>query len=568
MLAKLNFTLATVAIVASVLSSPLLAQIHAVVLSGDVVSNSPEQFVRVGGLALNDKGTVVFGATTTTSEGQNGNGFWAKDLSGVAEPIVLNGDQVFGFPPGVSFSSSPALHAYGNSGDVLIIGAIECSGDVENSNAICGNGPPIETRGIWRSDGQREALIARQGDVAPGLPEEAIFRSLVSKNLLNNRGEIAFNGLIVDATDTGLSGIWRTDDSGSVALVAIEGEQAAEIPNVENVTIPLGSPGLRGFNDNGTILLSARVYHEYLSVLPIGSTILSIAKPNEPRKLLARAQFLIPFEEIKATSASFRSIGSTALNNQEQVAAQVWLQGAGVVHPSSLTSLRPEAQSPPSNDRAIFAFEDGQEPKALIQSGNQPAGIENSNIVYFGFGGISPPFDNLDTFKIVDQPFGFNDSGQVLYRAILNSIEAEPTLDATNDEGLWISDMHGNDRLILREGDLAPGISEPFVLGGTSFDYSLNNLGQVAIETSVGGKKGIWATDLENNIQLIAIEGQSMDLGPNDTRVIDRLFTRLFHSRTMRSQPILRQLRALMILANWLLLLLSRMGLKVCLFHI
>ncbi len=527
MLIKLNPTLSAIVIITSVFTTPLSAQIQTVLLTGDPVPNFPEQFVAFGALGLNDEGTVVFGSKTTSANGQSASGTWVKGLDGIAKPILMAGDQAFDLPPGVVFRSGSALYGFGNSGDVAFVGSLTGPGIIENNGGTCGTGPPDADRGIWRSDGDRGILIARQGDPAPGLPADEFFRCLVLRNFLNNRGEVAFYGRVGELR-TGRGGVWRSDGSGGIELVAIDGEQASEIQETDgsSSTLTLRATSLVGFNDRRSIAVRASVN---------SLSILSIALPNEPRRLLAMARFMSPFEEANS-SISLQSFGATALSNRDQIAAQVVLQGAGVVHPRPLESSRPEPQSPPSNDRAIFAFEVGQEPKTLIQSGRQPAGIESNNIVYYGFGGISTPvFDNFEPFWLADLPFGFNDDGQILYRAVLNSIETEPTLDATNDEGLWISDMLGNDRLILREGDLAPGTSEPFVLGGTSVDYSLNKLGQVAVEASVGGKNGIWATDSENNLQLIAIEGQSLALGPNDTRVVAQLFTRLSLSVAARS---------------------------------
>jgi len=86
-----------------------------------------------------------------------------------------------------------------------------------------------------------------------------------------------------------------------------------------------------------------------------------------------------------------------------------------------------------------------------------------------------------------------------------------PTITADNDTGIWVQNQEGILELVAREGTSR---DEGLVLNhfGTfetgQPQFSLNALGQVAFMSG----KGLWATSLDGDLQLIEQVGQTIDL--------------------------------------------------------
>jgi hypothetical protein len=106
-------------------------------------------------------------------------------------------------------------------------------------------------------------LVARSGDHAPGTPDGVVFMSSLdsafNQPLLNNSGQIAFFG----RTNYG-RGIWATDRSGTLQLIARVGDLMEVAPGDVRRILDLGfassvsvSPGDRSFNDRGQIVFRA-----------------------------------------------------------------------------------------------------------------------------------------------------------------------------------------------------------------------------------------------------------------------------------------------------------------------
>ena len=110
------------------------------------------------------------------------------------------------------------------------------------------------------------------------------------------------------------------------------------------------------------------------------------------------------------------------------------------------------------------------------------------------------------TFSYMDY-IRINNAGKLLYQAEL----AGPGVDATNDYGLWAVPVGGPTKLVVRDGDPAPGMPSGTIF--TSFDFHFSDSGKVAINASVGGSgittdndRGVWIGD-EDGLELIAQEG-------------------------------------------------------------
>jgi hypothetical protein len=86
-------------------------------------------------------------------------------------------------------------------------------------------------------------------------------------------------------------------------------------------------------------------------------------------------------------------------------------------------------------------------------------------------------------------------------------------------------------RIVAREGNLAPGTTDSAVFADFS-SPSANAAGQIAFTASlkagIGGvtqsnDRGLWATDPAGALQLIAREGEPLEVAPGEFRTITRL---------------------------------------------
>jgi hypothetical protein len=508
------------------LSDELFARMRAVALSGDPVpaSDSSATLSWVSAFALNNLGEVALvGGMQGPAivAGENAVGIWTADQTGKLTKVMQAGEQAFEMSPNVRFAGrTPALHGFSESGDAMFVGGLTGPGIIENPGGTCGSGPPDASRGVWRADGDHGELVVRQGDVAPGTPAGTLFHCCVRDNRINNRGESAFSAAVYSGTLTTPTGVWRENEAGALEPILVSGEEAVEVVASGGESYIAGSAQLVGFNDLGTVAVKA-----WPSKFQSGSpSIISLAPKNAPRTLVAMEGETIADA---GTNVVIQKLGPAALNNQNLLALHVELAGPDVVMPQSLLSTLPSPQLPAPTNRAIVLAGANQEPQVLVRSGDSADGLGNANLVYYAFGFISsytsdtPPFATY--FPFADLPSAINSRGQVLYHATINSLQSGSGLSSSNNEGLWVHDpQHGN-RLVVREGNIAPGSTGSFNFRASQFDYLLNELGQVAIATLVDGKRGLWATDLEGELQRIVMEGQTIEVSPGDHRVVEEL---------------------------------------------
>lgn len=176
-------------------------------------------FSRVEVPSLNDAGQIAARGILTGPgvDDTNDEGIWSEGGGSGLVLVAREGNQAPGTPAGVNFSSfeSPLLNA---AGQIAFIATLTGPG-VDNTN----------DQGIWfEGGGPGLVLIAREGDQAPGTPVGVNFDGL-NYLVLNAAGQIAFNGSLtgagVDAT-TNRSGIWSGGGGVGLALIARDGDQA------------------------------------------------------------------------------------------------------------------------------------------------------------------------------------------------------------------------------------------------------------------------------------------------------------------------------------------------------
>ena len=142
---------------------------------------------------------------------------------------------------------------------------------------------------------------------------------------------------------------------------------------------------------------------------------------------------------------------------------------------------------------------DIDQPNLVARTGQQAPGMDSGVV-----------FDQLTNPEI-------NAEGRVAMRAKV----VGPGVNFDNDEGLFLQDGLGNLQLVAREGDAPPGAPDgvvfknSFVSGMAFNDIALNDAGQIAFLAFYTGlptpgnlnQKGVWATDRQGNLELIAMSG-------------------------------------------------------------
>jgi hypothetical protein len=509
-------------------SAAAASDLSVMALSGDPASSTDPLavFTAFSGHALNDRGEVAFGGViegSAITAWQNNVGLWVAGESGVTRRIMQSGDPAPDMPAGVRFTGKPpALHGFSDTGEVMFVGALMGPGIVQNDDGTCGIGPPDASRGVWSGNENGTNLIVRQGDPAPGTPPGTVFHCCVIENRLNSRGDVAFGAAVYNGELTTPRGVWRQSSaSGALEPVMLSGEVAAEVPADDGAPYVVGTAQLVGFNSHGTVAVRAWP-NPYGGGTP---SFVSLASVNVPRALLAIEGQPLPAAGDGVTMHSF---GLSSFNNLNQVALHAELSGPGIVEPLPFTTPLPPAQSPAANNRAIVIAEPGRQPDIAVRSGEHVAGIADSNLVYYGFGTVVPILFGAGVFPqsnyFTDAPSATNGRGEVLFRATLNSLAPDAGLTTSNNEGLWVWSPQQGDRLILREGDLAPGTTDPFTFDDSAqLDYMLNDRGQVAVATWVGEKRGLWGTDVDGRLHLVVREGQMLEVSEGDVRTVARL---------------------------------------------
>jgi hypothetical protein len=96
-------------------------------------------------------------------------------------------------------------------------------------------------------------------------------------------------------------------------------------------------------------------------------------------------------------------------------------------------------------------------------------------------------------------------------------------VDDSNDEIIW---DERTSNIILREGDHAPATPEAIRFRGSFGGTVINSAGKLALLAGLSGSSqdvGIFAQDSNGNLELIARNGEIVELAPGDLRVVDRI---------------------------------------------
>lgn len=166
--------------------------------------------------SANNQAQVAFAAGLLGAGVTAANNFaiWSN-RSGPVELVVREGDVapgLAGLTIGDLSNSTPVL---GDGGDLAFRAQLAGTGVDSSNNAS-----------LWKSDGAGLELIAREGDAAPGVTDNATFVRFENDLLMNSLGQTAFIAALSGpgVTPANGLGIWAEDADGVLRLVARLGD--------------------------------------------------------------------------------------------------------------------------------------------------------------------------------------------------------------------------------------------------------------------------------------------------------------------------------------------------------
>ncbi len=432
----------------------------------------------------------------------------------VVRTVALSGQQAPGTSSGAFGGfNAPALNS---SGQTAFLGALSCClGGVTTNNDT----------GIWSEGSGILALVAREGSSAPGTG--AAFGELsVSFPTLNAAGQVSFSGPLTGAGVTLANnvGMW-SGLTGSLGLVARKGSQAPGTP----AGVDFNNLGVNVLNDAGQV-----AFRGTLTGVGVNSTNNEGIWAGDAGNLtlVARAGDQAPDRPAGVNFASFTSSAINALGQIAFYASDsssnegIWsgfpgslalVAGSGAAAPGTGADFQFMSNFPVLNAAGKTAF------SAFITGGGvnftNDEGIwseGSGNLALIAREGNPAPGTSLN-FSSLGDPV-LNAAGKTAFWAFLTDFS----------DGIW-TETSGGLALVARAGSQAAGTP-----GGVNYSFFdppvMNGAGQIAFRAELTGGDvdgsndvGIWATDLDGTLQLVARKGDQLEVAPSVFRTINFL---------------------------------------------
>lgn len=344
------------------------------------------------------------------------------------QTVALSGQQATGAMPGVNYLNFgiPALSA---SGESSFLATLAGTGVTNGSDA-----------GLWSGAPGGLALIAREGDHAPGTSNGITFSDFPSNPAISDAGATGFRAELdgTGAAPGNRSGIWMgaADD---IMLVAREGEQAAGMdPGVTYANFAIDTPAL---NARGQTAFLASVTGP--GITASNDRALWFGAPGA-LALLAREGGPAPGMSANVNYSLFNS--NVTLNAAGQSAFTATVSGPAVTS---------------ANDGAIWVA-GASGATLLAREGSQAPGAP-ADVVFASF----------------DAPVALNGAGQATFLAELAGASVSTFFTTANYKGLWTG-TPGNLAKLARLGDPAPGTETGTNYFNFGTDIIVNDSGRSA----------------------------------------------------------------------------------------
>ena len=452
---------------------PARGTVHVVALTGSPAADEAPgvTFANFGSPTLNRFGHVAFLASVAGPGIVAGEeiGLWSGGTGGIVRS-VRGGLQV----PGDATSKfggfgNPTLDA---SSEAALIAELRFPEGTPAPETVVVSGSPGAI-----------APLYRRGDLAPGLGG-VTFNASGLKLAHNESGQSAFNATVLGAgvltTNDGV--IYAEERGGALRLVAREGNTAPGALAGVNFSVLLNSDF--AMNNAGQVAFLSSIagpgvtFSNDRGIWSEGPGALS---------LVARTGTQAPGAPVGSNFTSFLATG-LQINDRGHVAFVGFNERTG-----------------PGDDQGIWSDRSGV--LAPVAINNQAAAGINGGVFLTAF--------REATLNGVDEAayIGFVDG---------------PGVTPDNSLGLW-SEAMGGPRLVAREGDLAPGVTDGAVV--RFFEaLAMNRWGQTAFYGTLGGAgisssndNGLWAEDPDGEVRLIVREGDGVEVVPGDTRTVQAL---------------------------------------------
>jgi hypothetical protein len=475
--------------------SALFSKGDAVPGAGSPGSNVPADatFDRLGLPSINDAGEVTFRAQIASSEGARAIIFGPR-LDDVPAVLITTGDNApasDGTPTGLTFATFK--HPLINDVGAVAFLATLSGEDVNASNDV----------GIWTNEGGVLRLVARAGDVAPGLSGEgAVFGRFLSVALGDSAYALDEDALAPPAVafvaqlEAGRGGVTAANDLGLWAYR--RGES--------------GSP-LRSVLREGT-LLDLRPGDAYP-----GKTVLSFIA-LQPMPGAAGQGHGVGFSRHNRASdevlALVKFTDATQAIVEFRIAADISTFTVAETGEVGAPSLKFQSFSVPTQSfdgQNAFIAKFQRDPEEEVGSRAQRA-------VY-----VANDLDALHTFRMVSSGDPLpenNDASFARFQTVVNNGHgnyailasvAGTGINIANDTGIWRDSIDGL-RPLIREGSPAPGVENTIFLRFISLampdDGRAIFKARVRNESTLERSRGIWFTDESNVLRLLIREGDSI----------------------------------------------------------
>jgi hypothetical protein len=456
-------------------------ELRTVALSGQQAPGAPAGvlYSTFNSPVLNDRGQTAFlarlaGVGVTTV---NDDGLWSEG-TGTLNMVMRGGMPAPGTPVGVNFSlvTDPELN---NAGNIAFRSVLTGTGVNANNS-----------QGYWSTTPGSLQLIARSGTQPPGTSGDAAFLNM-NQISMNETGEVVFSATL---RGTGISlfnddGIWW-QGSGPLALVVRQTGLAAVAPDGLTYT-NIGKPA---FNDAGVVAFFSGVegpgFDEVVNIA------LWRGHPDS-RTLVLRTGMPAPGTESGVEFEDF-SFGAPGMNASGQLAFLASVAGPGVIDVDS--------QGVWSQGSGTLSL--------VARSGAQAPGAPTGEVFYDFY---SPSLVYI------------NNAGHTTFYATLATIAPDGT-PTESGQGIW-TDRSGSLEVVAVDGMSAPGMPPGVLFGNDMNSIVHNQLGQTAFFASLTGTGidstndgGIWATGIDGELELLVREGQLLEVGPSDLRIVGSVF--------------------------------------------
>ena len=468
-----------------------------VALSGDPApGTSPQEFFKsFGPPTINNADQVMFHATLPVVLAGNDLGVWSEG-TGVLDLVVREGNAAPGAPVGAAFSEfrSPIIN---DAGQTAFAGVLRLGpGGVTFDN----NG------GIWLSGSGALDLVAFESNPAPGLPAGIYYGRIADASHnrpFNNAGHTAFfttlSGSVVDGNDSA----FFSQATGTMTVLAREGSHAPGTPAGANYwhgssILPIA------MNDSGQAAFSSHLQDGAGGVDDTNNSGIWTGTPGAV-ELVAREGSHAPGTPGGTNFGTGLTSGGPTINNAGQVAFNAHLApGAGVT---------------PKNDEGLWCGTPGSLRLVVREGQHAPGTPAGAN---FGDGGSLVGF--LGSASL-------NTAGAMAFSAQLEP-GSGGVIEDDNDWGIW-SEGFGSPELVARTGSQAPDAPAGAVFDFLH-PPAMNARGQVAFRAglrigsggvTVDNYYGLWVQDVDGTLRLVLRMGDPFEVAPGDVRIVKEFIT-------------------------------------------